>query len=148
MQEVELYGKKICKKTGRPDVKIWAKIENSTGLKNIDEIIDHADGIMCARGDLGVETPYEDLPYHQIEILKRCKKKGKFSIVATEMLESMIENPRPTRAEISDIALAVWEGAGSTMLSGETAAGKYPVQCVKVMKKIINAAKKHPVPLH
>jgi pyruvate kinase len=127
---------------GKKDVLIWAKIESPEGIRNMEEIARTADAVMVARGDLGIETPAEEIPEHQIEILRIVKKYGKKGIVATEMLESMIERSRPTRAEISDITLAVWEGADYIMLSGETASGKHPIECVKAMRKIADAAEK------
>lgn len=138
-----LMARDLCQKAGRPEVKIFAKIESQPGLDNLEEIAQEADGLMVARGDLGVETPYELLPYRQKEIIAMGKKHNIPVIVATEMLESMIHHPRPTRAEVSDVSLAVWEGAEMVMLSGETAAGQYPVQCVQVMQKVISAAEEN-----
>ncbi|MEI7511295.1 MAG: pyruvate kinase [Candidatus Peregrinibacteria bacterium] len=132
----------LCTNAGRPAVKIWAKIENSTGYENREKIAIVADGIMVARGDLGVETPFEELPAKQAELVKVCEKHGIFSIVATEMMESMIEKPRPTRAEISDVALAGWQKASLTMLSAETGVGKYPIETIKMMRKILDAAER------
>lgn len=115
---------------------IIAKIEDQQAVANLDAIVSTADGVMVARGDLGIECPYEDLPLIQRRIVKTCLKVGKPVIVATHMLESMIENPMPTRAEISDVANAVFEQADAIMLSGETTVGKYPVKCVEVFDRI------------
>ena len=117
-------------------VELIAKIENQSGVDNIEEICAHCDGIMVARGDMGVEIPFEQLPSIQKKLITKCRLLGKRVITATEMLESMIYNARPTRAEISDIANAVYDGTSAIMLSGETAAGKYPVEAVATMAKI------------
>ncbi len=117
-------------------MKIIAKIESMQGVKNIDEILDVVDGIMVARGDLGVEVPLEDVPIIQKMIIKKCIKRGKICVTATQMLDSMIHNPRPTRAEATDVANAVYQGTTAIMLSGETAAGKYPLQTVRTMARI------------
>ena len=117
-------------------VRIISKIESEDGVKNIVEIIDESDGVMIARGDMGVEIEMERLPEIQKQIIKKCLGRGKISITATQMLESMIENPRPTRAEVTDIANAIYDGTSAIMLSGETAAGKYPAESVATMAKI------------
>ena len=122
--------------------KIIAKIENQDGLDNIDEICESAWGIMVARGDLGIETSLTDLPNIQRKIMHSCAERGRRSIVATHLLESMITNPTPTRAEVTDIANAVYEGADAVMLSGETSIGKYPVDCVKFLKSISKRTEK------
>jgi len=128
--------KKFLKENGVEDIDIIAKIENRSGVDNIEEICEECDGIMIARGDMGVEIPFEELPAIQKKLITKCRLLGKRVITATEMLESMIHNPRPTRAEISDVANAVYDGTSAIMLSGETAAGKYPVLSVEAMARI------------
>ena len=118
------------------DIELIAKIENQSGFDNIEEICEACDGIMIARGDMGVEIPFKMLPAIQKKLITKCRLLGKRVITATEKLESMISNPRPTRAEISDIANAVYDGTSAIMLSGETAAGKYPIEAVRTMAEI------------
>ena len=121
---------------------VIAKIENMQGVNNIREILDAADGIMVARGDLGVEVPLEEVPSIQKKLIRQAQKKGKIAITATQMLDSMMHNPRPTRAETTDVANAIYDGTSAIMLSGETAAGKYPVDAVKVMARIAERAER------
>ena len=134
-REDVITAREIIEKAGG-DALIISKIESRRGIENIDEIIDESDGIMVARGDLGVDVPMEELPVLQKSIIKKCRQKGKFAIVATEMLASMYESPRPTRAEVSDVANAILDGTDCVMLSGETTIGKYPVPAVAIMSKI------------
>lgn len=132
MIDVQEYLKQI----NAQDIELIAKIENQSGFDNIEQICANCDGIMIARGDMGVEVPFEMLPAMQKKLITKCRLLGKRVITATEMLESMIYNPRPTRAEISDVANAVYDGTSAIMLSGETAAGKYPILAVQTMAKI------------
>ena len=135
--------KNFLKENGGEKISIIAKIENRSGIDNIDEICQECDGIMIGRGDLGVEVPFAELPALQKYIITKCRMLGKRVITATEMLESMIYNPRPTRAEISDVANAVYDETSAVMLSGESAAGKYPVETVRTMAEIIEETEKH-----
>ena len=134
-REDVMEARKIIEDAGG-DALIISKIESRKGIENIDDIIDESDGIMVARGDLGVEVPLEELPMLQKRIIRKCRQKGKFAIVATEMLASMYESPRPTRAEVSDVANAILDGTDCVMLSGETTIGKHPIQAVEIMSKI------------
>lgn len=126
----------LLRENGGEKINIIAKIENQQGVNNIDSIIDAADGIMIARGDMGVEIPLEDVPVIQKEIITKVYHAGKQVITATQMLDSMMKNPRPTRAETTDVANAIYQGTSAIMLSGETAAGKYPIEALQTMVKI------------
>ena len=135
--------RELLKKQGKEDMQIISKIESTRGIENLDEIIRVSDGIMVARGDLGVEMPMDSLPILQKQMIAKCRQKGKICIVATEMLASMYTNARPTRAEISDIANAVLDGTDAVMLSGETTLGKHPIDAVKYMAEACQAAEEY-----
>ena len=135
--------KSFLHENGGDGIDVIAKIENQSGVDNIDEICSVCEGVMVARGDLGVEVPFTELPAIQKYLITKCRLLGKRVITATEMLESMISNPRPTRAEISDVANAVYDGTSAVMLSGESAAGKYPVDALRVMGEIAEETERH-----
>ena len=132
--------RQLLDENGGEHVRIIAKIENADGVAHIDEIIEASDAVMIARGDMGVEIPFEEIPIIQKRMIKAATMAGRQVITATQMLESMVHNPRPTRAEITDVANAIYDGTSATMLSGETASGKYPVEAVKTMARIAERA--------
>ena len=135
--------RKFLNDHGGYDIHIIAKIENREGVQNIDEILEAAEGVMVARGDMGVEIPYEEVPVIQKLMIKKGIEAGKQIITATQMLDSMMKNPRPTRAETTDVANAIYDGTGAIMLSGETAAGMYPVEAVRMMSQIVEDSEQY-----
>ncbi len=138
-----LHLRRLVEGAGHPGCRIIAKIENRQGIANIDEILEVSDGIMIARGDMGVSVPVYEVPMIQKYIIRKCNLRKKFVITATQMLESMTEHPRPSRAEVTDVANAILDGSDYVMLSGETAAGSYPVEAVRMMDQVIKFTEAH-----
>ena len=141
--EDDVFAVRRIIKTRLPECRLISKIENREGIKNIERIIAASDGIMIARGDMGISIPIYEIPMVQKEIIRKCNRKGKFVITATQMLEHMVENIMPTRAEVTDIANAILDGTDFVMLSAETASGRYPAEAVKMMSQIINFTEEH-----
>ena len=135
--------RKVLDENGGESIKIISKIENQEGIDNLDEIIEESDGIMVARGDLGVEIPFYEVPIMQKKLIQKCNEAGKMVITATQMLDTMTEYPNPTRAEVSDVANAIFDVTGAIMLSGESAMGKYPVKCVETMNIIATTSEEY-----
>ena len=136
----------VLRRHGGEGIRLMAKIENREGIEHLDEILDSADAVMVARGDLGVEIPAAEVPVHQKRMVAGAVRRGKGGVIATQMLDSMIRNPRPTRAEVSDVANAIFEGASCVMLSGETASGAYPFEALRTMVEAVEAAENSLVP--
>ena len=136
----------VLRRHGGEGIRLMAKIENREGIEHLDEILDSADAVMVARGDLGVEIPAAEVPVHQKKMVAGAVRRGKVVVIATQMLDSMIRNPRPTRAEVSDVANAIFEGASCVMLSGETASGAYPFEALRTMVEAVEAAENSLVP--